>query len=84
MERGIRLIDEHPIYYELSEDEPNRRMRYREFVEEMLRTKEAMRGEMNRRVIYGGEGFAGKLKKMYEMEEVIKPKGRPKKGQNEK
>lgn len=78
------LIDEHSIYHELSEDESNRRKRYREFVEGMLRTKEAMRGEMNRRAIYGSGGFAGKFKKMYEMEEIIKPIGRPKKNQNDK
>lgn len=78
------LVDEHPIYHELSEDEPNRRKRYREFVEGMLRSKEAMRGEMDRRAIYGGEVFAGKLKKMYEVEEIIKPIGRPKKSQNGK
>jgi hypothetical protein len=78
------LVDEHPIYRDLSEDEPNRRKRYREFVEGMLRSKEAMRGEMDRRTIYGGEVFAGKLKKMYEIEEIIKPIGRPKRSQNEK
>jgi len=36
-------------------------------------------GEMNGRAIYGGEAFAGELKKKYEIDEVIKPKGRPKK-----
>jgi hypothetical protein len=35
--------------------------------------------EMDGRVIYGGEAFAGELKKKYEIDEVIKPKGRPKK-----
>jgi putative transposase len=73
------LVDEDPIYWELSNDEPNRRRKYREFVKGMLRSKEAMRGEMERRVIYGSEVFAGKLKKAYEMEEMIKPIGRPKK-----
>jgi hypothetical protein len=38
-----------------------------------------MRGEMERRVIYSREVFAGKLKRAYEMEEMIKPIGRPKK-----
>jgi putative transposase len=78
------LIDEHPIYHELSVDELSRRRRYREFVEERLRKKEAMRGEMDRRVIYGGEGFAEKFKEVYEMEDLIKPIGRPKKSQNKK
>ena len=34
---------------------------------------------MDRRAICGGEAFAGELKKKYEIDEVIKPKGRPKK-----
>jgi putative transposase len=57
------LVDKHPIYRELSEDEPNRRKRYREFVKGMLRSKDAMRGEMERRAIYGSEVFSGKLRK---------------------
>jgi putative transposase len=73
------LVNEHPIYRELSKDEPNRRKRYREFVKGMLRSKDGMRGEMERRAIYGSEVFAGKLKKAYEIEEMIKPIGRPKK-----
>jgi putative transposase len=72
------LVDQHLIYRELSRDEPNRRKRYREFVRGMLRSKGAMRGEMERRAIYGSEVFVGELKKAYELEEMIKPIGRPK------
>ena len=43
-----------------------------------------MKGEMERRGIYGIEVFASKLKEAYEMEAMIKPIGRPKKVQNEK
>jgi putative transposase len=71
------LVDKHPIYRELSKDEPKRRERYKEFVREMLRSKNAMRGEMERRTIYGSEVFTGKLKKAYEIEEIIRPLGRP-------
>jgi putative transposase len=78
------LIDEHPIYRELSQDESNRRKRYREFVRGMWRSKDAMKGEMERRAIYGSEVFATELEKGYEMEELIRPKGRPKKLRNEK
>jgi putative transposase len=73
------VADEHPIYRELSRDESGRRKRYREFVLGMLGTRDAMKGEMDRRAIYGGEAFTGKLKERYAIEEVIKPKGRPKK-----
>jgi putative transposase len=78
------LVDEHPIYWELSKDESDRRKRYRDFVKGMLRFKDAMRGEMNRRAIYGSEVFAGKVKKAYAMEEIIKPIGRPRREPNKK
>jgi hypothetical protein len=45
----------------------------------MLRTKEAMRGEMDRRAIYGSGMFVGHLRKDYEIEEMVRPVGRPKK-----
>ena len=78
------LVDQHLIYRELSRDESNRRKRYREFVRGMWRSKDAMKGEMERRAIYGNEVFATELKKGYEMEELIRPKGRPKKLRNKK
>jgi hypothetical protein len=70
---------EDPIYEELSRDERNRGREYRGFVKRMVRSKEAMTGEIERRAIYGSELFAGKLKKAYKMEEMIKPTGRLKK-----
>jgi len=38
-----------------------------------------MMGELDRRVIYGAEGFTGEFKKKYETQEVIRSKGRSKK-----
>ena len=73
---------EDPIYGELPRDEANRRRKYRGFVKGMMRSKEAMRGEMGRRVIYGSEVFVGKLRKAYKKEEMIRPTGRPKKEPN--
>lgn len=72
------LVDKHPIYRELHEDESERRRRYREFVEGMLRTKDAMKGQMNRRTIYGGQKFVAYFRENYEIEEMIRPIGRPK------
>jgi putative transposase len=40
------LVDEHSIYRELSEDESDRRKKYREFVKGMLRSKDSMKGEL--------------------------------------
>ena len=54
-----------------------RSMKCREFVRGMWLTRNAMRGALDRRVIYGGEAFTGELKKRYKIREVIKPKGRP-------
>jgi len=45
----------------------------------MLRTKDAMKREMNRRTTDGGERFVGSLRKNYEIEGMIRPIGRPKK-----
>ena len=70
---------EGPICGELCRDERNWGRKYREFVKGMMRFKEAMRGGMERRGIYGNEVFAGKLKEAYKIEEMIKPTGRPKK-----
>lgn len=44
-----------------------------------MRTRETMRGEPDRRVIYGGEAFTGEPKRKYAIQEVIKPKGRSRK-----
>ena len=73
------LIDEHPIYEQLSNDESERRNKYREFVRGMLRDKNVMKGEMNRRVIYGSEEFIKKVGKRYKISATIKRVGRPKK-----
>src|SRR3990167_9341964 len=51
------VVDEHPIYRELSKDETERRKRYREFVKGMVKDKNAMKGEMDRRVVYGSKDF---------------------------
>ena len=70
------ILDEHPVYLQLSEDKGERRKKYREFVRGMLKGNEAMKGEMNRRVVYGSEGFVGEIKGKYRIQELIKPKGR--------
>ena len=73
------LIDEHPIYPNLAKDERERRQGYRDFVKGMIREKDAMRGEMSRRLVYGSDEFITLLKKQYKMNAVIKQRGRPKK-----
>jgi len=76
------IVDEHPIYKGLSKDEAERRKRYREFVKGMIKEKAAMKGEMNRRVVYGSEDLVKKVEKEYKVGAVIRLKGRPKKEEN--
>ena len=73
------LIDEHPIYQHLGQDEHDRRHEYRDFVKGMIKEKEAMRGEMSRRLVYGSDEFVMYFKKRYKLNAIIKQRGRPKK-----
>lgn len=73
------VVDEHPIYKELSKDEAERRRRYREFIKGLLKERDAMRGEMDRKVVYGSEGFIKEVTRRYKVGAVIKPRGRPRK-----
>ena len=76
------IADEHSMYKGLSRNEAERRKKYREFIKGMIKEKDAMRGEMSRRVIYGSEDFIDKVTKEYNVEAMIKLKGRPKKDKN--
>jgi putative transposase len=70
------IVDEHPAYLQLSEREGERKKKYREFVKGMHKERDAMKGEMDRRVVYGSEGFTEEIKGKYNIQELIKPKGR--------
>lgn len=61
--KADKITDEHQIYRGLSDNEADRRKRYRDFVKGMIRDKKAMKGEMNRRAIYGSEDFIEKVSK---------------------
>jgi len=78
-----KIVDEHSIYKELSKDVSERRKKYREFVKEFLKDKNAMKGEMNKRVVYGSKDFTEKIKDEYDIEAIIKPRGRTKRDANE-
>ena len=77
------IVDEHPIYKRLSDNETERRKKYRGYVKGIIDEKRAMKGEMNRRVVYGSEGFVKKVTTEYDVEAVIKPQGRPRKDEKE-
>jgi putative transposase len=80
--RKDELIDEHPIYKQLSKDQTERRKRYREFVRGMLRERKAMKGDMDKRTIYGSKDFTDEVRDSYGIDEVVRPKGRPKRDKN--
>jgi putative transposase len=73
------VVEEHPIYLQLSENEAERRKKYREFVTGMITDKDAMKGEMRMRTVYGDEDFIVKMREQFNIDPVIRPKGRPKK-----
>jgi putative transposase len=73
-----QIVDEHAIYEQPSRDESERRENYKEFVKGMLRDKDAMKGEMNRKVIYGNETFRNEIKSKYKIQEMIRLRGRQK------
>jgi putative transposase len=75
------VIQEHSIYEKLSEDKTERRRKYREFVRGMLKGKNAMKGEMERKTAYGDENFIKKLSREYGVAGVIRSKGRPRKNE---
>jgi len=78
------IIDEHPIFDSLAGSDAERRRKYREFIKGMVKEKNMMKGEMNRRVIYGSEDFEDKVTKEYNVDAIVRLKGRPKKGQDDR
>jgi putative transposase len=82
------LLDNHIIYNNLFHDQDVRR-EYRKFILQMMQKNEAMRGEMDRRVIYGSEEFIKQVNKRFKIAAMIKDRGRPRliedrKGENTK
>jgi putative transposase len=81
---GDKITDDHPIYRSIASEERDRRNGYREFVKGMIREKKAMKGEMEKRIVYGSESFLEKALKVYKVDAVVRPQGRPKKAKNDK
>lgn len=76
------LLDQHPIVSGWSSDREKRYSQYREFVMGMLREKDALRGEMNGRHIYGSGDFCSVLSNQYLVSPETKRRGRPRKEQD--
>lgn len=71
------LLDRHIIYESLSKDERRRLRMYRDFVHGMIKGKEAMKGEMDGKLLYGGNDLEKMIKGVYGVGALIKPRGRP-------
>jgi hypothetical protein len=50
----------------------------------MLQERKAQRGEMDRRLIYGGEDFKEEIGKRFQMETMVKHRGLPKKDKEDR
>jgi putative transposase len=71
------LIDVHVIYRSLSGEESKRKKMYREFVKGMMETKKALKGEMEKKQVYGSEKLIRELHKRYAVSPLIRRVGRP-------
>jgi putative transposase len=72
-----QLLDQNPIYLALSRYKKKRMAKYREFVRSMLKERTGQKGEMERRRIYGSPSFVSKVSKAYNIDEMIRKRGRP-------
>jgi putative transposase len=70
------LIDLNPLYESMAENE-KQRTEYRRFVREMQEKKSALKGEMDKRLVYGNADFRQKLNKNFELADIIRSTGRP-------
>lgn len=73
-------LDKHPVYCNFGRNEEERRRGYRQFVKGMLKEKNAMEGEMDRRLVYGNKNFMASLSKKYAIAGHLRGVGRPMKG----
>jgi putative transposase len=77
------IVDGHPVYEQLSGSVSERRTKYREFVKGMLLRKDAMKGEMDRKTMYGSEDFITVVQGRFALDAIIRKKGRPRKETDE-
>ena len=59
------LVDKQPAYQNFGRNAEERQQKYRQFVKGLLKEKKAMKGEMDRRLVYGSSDFIGMLTKKH-------------------
>ncbi len=78
-----QLIDKQPVYQNFGRNTEERQRKYREFVKGMLKEKKAMKGEMDRKLVYGSSDFIGALTRKHSIAGELRAKGRPRKPSKE-
>ena len=73
------LLDKQPAYLSFGQNAVERQQKYRQFVKGMLKEKKAMKGEMDRKLVYGSTDFIGMLTKKHTISGELRAIGRPKK-----
>jgi len=73
------IVDYHPIYMELSDNEKERRKKYIDFIITDMHEKNCFANEMTKKVVYGSKGFTEKIYKDYKDKLHKNPVGRPRK-----
>jgi putative transposase len=73
------LIDKQPAYQNFGRNPGERQQKYRQFVKGLVKEKKAMKGEMDRRLVYGSTDFIGSLTKKHVIAGEVRAIGRPKK-----
>lgn len=75
--REDEIVDRHPIYLDLARDEVERTRKYIDFINKMLHLRNAMKGEMDMKNVYGGDEFSRYLYENFKLDSAIRPRGRP-------
>ena len=65
------------LHFVIPANETARKKRCREFVKAMIKARSAMKGEMDKRMIYGNKNLTNVIKKKYELKALRKPKKLP-------
>ncbi len=73
------LLDKQPAYLNFGRNAGERQQKYRHFVKGLLKEKKSMKGEMDRRLVYGSSDFIGMLTKKHTIGGELRAIGRPKK-----
>jgi len=73
------LLDKQPAYLNFGRNAGERQQKYRQFVKGMLKEKKAMKGEMDRKLVYGSTDFIGMLSNKHTITGELRAQGRPKK-----